>query len=319
MPDGAWAYVYDAIRAQYATRTGKDREWPEELAVLHLRWLMGERRTGRLRAADWPTVRELQAEWGWTSRTGKPALDRVSTFIATEHTVTVEREKVTCPQWQDGYRPMSLEELRGERSVPANAPGARQKPTETRQEPDRNPTDGTGEPTESEPNPDKNRQEPDRNPTLRASSPRASTFHSPPLEGGSRGSVGEVDTSPVEIPGGRTVPGDIPALLPQLGQLHWLRLVHNGVRSARELLRIEAGRLRYTRGIGEAMALAIEAELRRQDIPPGCLAEPASRGPPKPLGGLLPTPGDRETYADALEASEQRLMKEIAEHAAQST
>jgi len=192
MPDGAWAYVYDAVRAAYA-----GREWPEELAVLQLRWMMGERRMGRMKASAWPTVRKLQEEWGWLTKSGKPATDRVATFLSRTRDVSIDGRVVTILHWQDEHRHASLEELRGDRLVGANRIGPDENPTGSRREPDGNPTHGTGEPDESTPvpagKPTGTRREPD---AARVSSARVHTSTVPPPGGGVPARA--VDTTPLE-------------------------------------------------------------------------------------------------------------------------
>lgn len=96
VPDGAWEICYDSLRVTHA-----GKRWPEVLAVSHLRWLLGERRTGRMKARDFPTVRTLATIWTWDR-------DRTARFVA------------DVAAWQDEGRRMSLDELRGDRDRGVN-------------------------------------------------------------------------------------------------------------------------------------------------------------------------------------------------------
>lgn len=128
MPDGAWEYLYDSFRVTFA-----GKEWPEEVATLHLRWLLGERWTGRMKAKDFPTVRELAEVWGWKR-------DRVADLVGAPD------------RWQEAGRRMSVSELRGERKMGANA---RRNATRRGQDGDKTGTSETDERRESESNRDK--------------------------------------------------------------------------------------------------------------------------------------------------------------------
>jgi hypothetical protein len=181
IPDESWPFVYAAIRAQ-----NSDREWPEELALVHLRWMHGQRRQGLMKPSAFPTVRELAAEWNWRTPSGEPARDRASLFLSRTRIVQIDGKAVEILHWQDEHRHATLEWLRGHRQV---KPKDRRRPTtpdsdptDSRQRPDSDPTDGTDERRESEAKPDSDptgtRQTPDSDPTTRAISARASTAHS---------------------------------------------------------------------------------------------------------------------------------------------
>jgi hypothetical protein len=94
------------------------REWPEACVRMHLRWLVGEHILGRLRTRDFPTVRQLAVKWGWRS------VERVAAFLTRTAEVDVKGDgktaRVTMLHWQDPYRRVPLEALRGDRMVGAN-------------------------------------------------------------------------------------------------------------------------------------------------------------------------------------------------------
>jgi hypothetical protein len=176
----------DTLRAYALLYAG--REWPDHAAVTHLRILESERRTGRRKASEWPTVRQLAEAWGWKTPKGEPAKDRAAAFLTRTRTVpSRDGQPMTVLHWQDGFRHTSLEELRGDRAMGVNRPGARRPPdggpTGARREPDGGPTAETEQASQSEGvsdgGPTAARREPDGSPTPRASSPRAST--DPPI------------------------------------------------------------------------------------------------------------------------------------------
>lgn len=209
MDDEAWDDVLAGFRLRFA-----GGEWSERAAALHLRVLLGDRRMGRKKPGEWPTVRELAAEWGWKAPSGQPARDRVATFLSRTRDVELRRddgkkETITILHWQDEHRHAPLEWLRGDRMMGANKPGARKapdgEPTGARREPDGEPTAETGERQEyetvSDGGPTATRREPDGGPTPCASSPRGSTdplVHIP--EGVSPATAHEAPTLPRWVP-----------------------------------------------------------------------------------------------------------------------
>jgi hypothetical protein len=174
----------DTLRAYALLYDG--REWPEHAAVTYLRIMESERRTGRRKASQWPTVRELAEAWNWRTPKGALAKDRADAFLTrTRVVVTREKREITILNWQDAYRHASLEELRGDRAMGANRPGVRRPsdggPTGSRRGADGEPTAATEQAAQSDSVSDGDqtaaRRGADREPTPCASLPRGSTDH----------------------------------------------------------------------------------------------------------------------------------------------
>ena len=296
-PHADFAVFDAAFTAHY-----QGREWPEECARMHLRWLVGERVTGSMQAREWPTVRALATKWGWRS------IERVSRFLT--RTVEVELKidgqlvRVTMLHWQDPYRRIPLEELRGDRLMGVNRSGSR---TGGERETNGGRTAQTEQAPQSEQEPNGGRTGDEREANaVRVFSARVHSPQDPPPEGGTRTREPgpptptptptptadlEDEPGPVVLPDGRELPGNLPALLDGIsggfGRMHRLcrQLAEAGYPTTRQLLELPAGRLRFQRhGLTDADDRDVDEVLRRRwGIGAGALATPPaadSRGPP---------------------------------------
>jgi hypothetical protein len=247
------------------------RPWPAEAAAFDLRWHADR---ARMKRGAFPGRPFFVARWGWTdwavkqllrseswvdrfhSASGPPA-DRQRTAsgppVAT--TTNAEKSEETASQPPASRQPAASEPPRARSSPLHRTPntdlegdGAREAVVEAAAPPPPPPAPPPPKPA----------------PTLDPDDDLA------------------VANRPIRLPGGREVPGNIPALLPRLSAREWNALAYNGVPHSRALLRLTVDQLQHSRGIAGAIATRVVDELRRQRIEPGCLAapEPRSGAPP---------------------------------------
>lgn len=256
-----WPRKLEALRAQFGALDEDDAR--EDLCFLENEvrlWLSSGGKHGR----RWPGRPEMAKRWGWTTKGG--ALDdrRVRKLLADD-------------DWHSRVAPLTIEKLTStvsrrpnERAVESCESGAIVA-SESAQSGERTNADNPAETRESRESgagvaSDKS---PSRAFSLKQEKQPYAGAHDP---GQRAPPTTDQPPEPVTLPDGRVVPGDLPALLPQLGFREWQGLALNSVPDTRALLRLTPDELRHSRGIAGALARRVLDELARQGIPAGCLA-----------------------------------------------